>query len=91
MLFVYSQPSIHQFWMKDMQFPIDIIWIDNGKVVGITDNVPPPDPNTTLNQLPTYSSPQPVSAVLEVNAGYAAMYNIMAGDPVELSSFQPSI
>jgi uncharacterized membrane protein (UPF0127 family) len=28
MLFVYEEPSKQSFWMKDMRFPIDIIWID---------------------------------------------------------------
>ena len=36
MLFVFDKPEKHSFWMKDMKFPIDIIWLDsNGKVVHI--------------------------------------------------------
>lgn len=91
MLFVYNEPANYKFWMKDMKFEIDIIWIDKGKVVGITDNVPVPSPNTPLNKLPSYASPQPVTAVLEVQAGFTATHNIMVGDTVEINNLEPSL
>ena len=91
MLFVYSNPALYKFWMKDMLFPLDIIWINNGKVIEITDNVPPPEQNADISQLPTYSPLQPVTGVLEVSAGYVKKHNIIIGDQVELINFQPSI
>ena len=40
MLFVFDDPAEHSFWMKDMKFPIDIIWLDSdGKVVHIEKNL----------------------------------------------------
>ncbi|NCN58837.1 hypothetical protein COW99_03555 [Candidatus Roizmanbacteria bacterium CG22_combo_CG10-13_8_21_14_all_38_20] len=91
MLFVYSNPAIYKFWMKDMLFPIDIIWISNGKVIETIANIPPPEQNVDINQLPIYSPTKPVTGVLEVNAGYVKKHNIITGDQVELTNFQPSI
>lgn len=33
MLFIFPAPGVYQFWMKDMNFPIDIIWLDQNKKV----------------------------------------------------------
>src|SRR5947208_11440214 len=36
MLFIFEQDGLHRFWMKDMKFPIDIIWIDHrGAIITI--------------------------------------------------------
>ena len=79
MLFYFSEYRVRDFWMKNMLFPLDIIWIDGGKVVGISKNVPIPDGES----LPTYSSPSPVSMVLEVNSGFADKNNLKVGDRVD--------
>lgn len=80
MLFEFS-PSIQNFWMKDMNFPIDIIWIANNKVVGFAQNAKP-QPGVPLWGLTIYSSPDDVNQVLEVNAGIVAKDNITIGDAV---------
>lgn len=42
MLFVFDRPDKQCFWMKDMQFPIDMIWADsNKKIIKIEKNVSP--------------------------------------------------
>ena len=41
LLFLFSYKQIHFFWMKNMHFPIDIIWIDDDTVVSIHKNLPP--------------------------------------------------
>ncbi|MBU1999321.1 MAG: DUF192 domain-containing protein, partial [Candidatus Omnitrophica bacterium] len=42
MLFIFDERGRHNFWMKNMQFPIDIIWINQDKViVDIRKNIPP--------------------------------------------------
>ena len=43
MLFVYNKKNRPTFWMKDMLFPIDIIWIADDKIVDISENLPVPD------------------------------------------------
>lgn len=84
MLFIFSSPEIPKFWMKDMQFPIDIIWINNGSVVDITPDVPAPAEGESDSQLQLYSPQVEVNEVLEVNAGFVISHNISVGDKVEV-------
>ncbi len=98
MLFVFEQPGMHSFWMKDMKFDIDIIWIKKNNlpdglkhtIVGITANVPAPVKNKGLGfndyALPLYSPPEPVDMVLETRAGWSKKYNIEIGDEVKLKT-----
>ena len=78
LLFVFSQAGSYEFWMKGMQFPLDIIWIGNDQVVGIEKNIP-------ANSMNTYYPPQPVDKVLEINAGLSDKLGIQAGDSVEFN------
>lgn len=73
------------FWMKDMIIPIDIVWIKDGKVVGIERDVPNEPLDTPDSQLTTYASPGEVDAVLEVGSGKAEEYGITEGAQVELT------
>lgn len=78
MLFIFQDEEIQTFWMKGMKFPIDIIWIRNGEIVGIEKDVPIP----TTNHIPEIPSPIPVNYVLEVNAGFSDKNNFKIGDMV---------
>ena len=69
MLFVFTRPTSPPFWMKDMQFSIDIVWILRDRVVGISPNLPIPKPGTKPEKLQIYSPPSPVDYVLELRAG----------------------
>ncbi len=80
MLFKFPKPIIGRFWMKDMRFSIDIIWIHNGKVVGIEKNAPIPADAT----IATFSSPELIDQVLEVNGGFCDKNNLKIGDKVAL-------
>ena len=77
MLFVFPKPAIYRFWMPDMHFPLDIIWINNGKVVDISENV---SNEFDLAHPRFYVPSQPAQYVLEVNAGFAASEHIRVGD-----------
>ena len=79
MLFIFQRQLVPSFWMKEMQFDLDLVWIDGSQVIGITDRVPAPSPETPLDQLPLYRPPAPVSAVLEVPAGDAARFGLQVG------------
>ncbi|MDP3696965.1 MAG: DUF192 domain-containing protein [Candidatus Taylorbacteria bacterium] len=77
MLFVFQQPLVPSFWMKDMGFALDMLWIDaDGKVIAITKNISP----DTYPE--TFSPPSPILYVLEVNAGWSDRNNIKVGDVV---------
>jgi len=78
MLFVYDQPDFYLFWMKDMQFPIDILWIDkNYKIIDITKNLQP----ESFPQ--TFAPSAPVQYVLEVNAGFADINGVRIKDDLD--------
>jgi len=80
MLFVFSEPQQATFWMKDMRFALDMVWIDEGLVTGVSRDVPPP---VDGHELETRESPSPVTYVLEVPAGDAS--GISVGDSFTLS------
>ena len=83
MLFIFEEESVHSFWMKEMQFPLDFLWIDGGcTVADITVDVPQPAEGTELSKLPTYRPDVPAKFVLEINAGEAAARGISKGDAV---------
>lgn len=80
MLFIYDTPGFHSFWMKQMQFPIDIIWInENKQIIDISQNIPIPIADL---ELITYTSKQPAQYILEVNAYFVKENNIEIGDSV---------
>jgi uncharacterized protein len=84
MLFVFRSSSVQSFWMKDMNFPLDMIWIAGNEVVGFAQDAVP-QPGAQLWQLAIYTSPDGTDKVLEVNAGTVAKYNIKVGDQVAIS------
>ena len=88
MLFVISNgKATPTFWMKDMKFAIDIIWIHSssgdvkaGKIVQIDKNAEAPKAGTSDSNLNRYSPKSAVDYVLEVNSGYSDSHNIKVGD-----------
>ncbi len=84
MLFVYNEKARYPFWMRNMKFPIDILWIDDRAIVDITKNVPLSD--KPLNELPIYHPAVPVDKVLEVNAGLVDEYTITVGDKIVIKN-----
>lgn len=76
-LFVFTESDFHGFWMKDMLFPIDIVWISGDfRIVHIEPSVPP-------ESFPKIFKPSEIAQyVLEVNSGFAAENNFKAGDSV---------
>jgi uncharacterized membrane protein (UPF0127 family) len=70
--------------MKNMVIPIDIIWINDGKITQINERVEPPAPLTADEDLSLILPENPIDYVLEVRAGYTAQYNITVGDPVHI-------
>lgn len=81
MLFIFPEKSVQKFWMKEMKFPLDIIWIDGERIAGIVYGAEP----EADNQPTIYSSPEPVDKVLEVNAGTALAKGMKVGDVIILN------
>ncbi len=78
MLFDMENKGVVSFWMKDMNFPLDIIWIDGDKIVNISKNLPPAGSQPDLS----YSSDLPIDFALEVNGGFCEENNIDIGDEI---------
>lgn len=87
MLFLLPSKQTPSFWMKDMKFPLDLIWIDNGRIIAVTHNVPAPSPGTPESSLPMYKPSAPVTAVLEVMSGAADELGLLP--PITMELVQP--
>ena len=83
MVFLFNQPDYYTFWMKDMKFPIDIIYIRQNKIVDIFKDVPLPA--SPLAPLPVLKPKKPADTVLEINAGLSEKYGFNIGDSVKMS------
>jgi uncharacterized membrane protein (UPF0127 family) len=81
MLFIFQKQDYHSFWMKNMQFPIDIIFINKNKIVDIFQKVPV----AVGENLPTYTTKAKADKVLEINSGLSNEYKIKIGDNVEIN------
>jgi uncharacterized membrane protein (UPF0127 family) len=82
MLFVFEEPLRHTFWMKDMKFPIDIIWLDsNGKIVHIEEKLMP---CPLVLVCPSYAPNADSLYVLETIAGFAQRHNISLGTTIKI-------
>ena len=86
-LFVFDKSGSYAFWMKDMKFPIDIIWIDESspaggnKIVDIAENAVP-EPDKKDEELKRYQPMAQAKYVLEINAGLVRLHNLQIGDTV---------
>ena len=86
MLFIHDDEKRYTFWMKDMRFALDMLWIDAGcTVADISAEVPPPEPGQSDRSLPLISPETPVLHVLEINSGTAAGLGIAIGDAVKFT------
>lgn len=83
MLFIFTKDSKPVFWMKDTKFALDIIWINDEKIIGIEKDVQP-EVGKKDSELKKYSPPTAIDYVLEVNAGFSDVNKIKIGDTVEL-------
>ncbi|MDP3764034.1 MAG: DUF192 domain-containing protein [bacterium] len=83
MLFIFSKADYYNFWMPDMYFPIDIIWINNNQIVDISHNVSNKfDPANPKFYLPIKKA----NYILEVNAGFSKKNNIKIGNTIFLNN-----
>lgn len=84
MLFVFPDRGQHAMVMRDMHFPLDIIWLDGNKVVDIAPNLPP-EPGLPEAQLTVYMARSASTLVLELPAGFKEKTGLKIGDIIEIS------
>jgi uncharacterized membrane protein (UPF0127 family) len=78
MLFVFNKPSYYSIWMKNMHFPIDIVWVGaDHKTVGFERNISPSTyPDRFSNK------DKPAKYVLELRASRTKTLGIELGTPI---------
>jgi prolipoprotein diacylglyceryl transferase len=84
MLFVLPRLERPRFWMKEMMFDLDIVWFAHDVVVDISKNVPHPDSQTPLSELPVYSPDASANVVLELVAGRSQGLGLTDGSRLKL-------
>src|SRR3989338_3067456 len=88
MLFIFEEEARHGFWMKDVNFPLDIIWLDkDGKAVDIKPGLQPcqevcgPFKDGHIEKsCASFFPADKALYVLEVNSGFSAKHKIRIGD-----------
>jgi len=83
LFFVFPESGTHGIWMKDMEFPIDIIWMNEQlQVVDIHKNISP-------DTYPESFHPQvPARFALEVEAGFSIKYDVKVGSTCTFKTSQ---
>lgn len=83
MLFIFDKPGSQRMWMKDMNFHIDIFWLDDkGKILHIEKKAIPCESDACE----IFEYHVPAKYVLETNAGFAIEKNLYDGDKVVFSN-----
>lgn len=82
MIFLFEKEGNYTFWMKDMKFPIDIIYIKGDTVVEVFEDQKP----ITSGTPPIIVPSAPADKVFEINAGLSKEYGIKKGDTIKLSN-----
>lgn len=78
MIFIFNKPDYHRFWMKEMQFPLDFIFLQDNKIVDILTNIKP----ETYPQ--TFKPKIPADKVVEVNSREVEKMRLKIGDNIRL-------
>lgn len=80
LLFVFDKPGQYGFWMKEMNFPIDIIWLDESKRIIYIKKDARPELYPEV-----YGPTTDAKYVLEVVAGFSDKHNVKEGDRAEFT------
>ncbi|HEU5395222.1 MAG TPA: DUF192 domain-containing protein [Candidatus Methylomirabilis sp.] len=81
MLFAYPAPGFRSMWMLGMRFPLDFLWIRDGRIVDLFERIPPPRPGEGPI---TVNSSEPAQYILEVPAGLIRAHGLRRGDAAEI-------
>jgi len=76
MLFVFPEADMRYFWMKNMNFPLDMIWLRDNTIISITYGAAIPPENEREFPGISYNSGQPADMAIEVEAGRAVSFSV---------------
>jgi uncharacterized membrane protein (UPF0127 family) len=77
MIFVFSEPDTHSFWMKSTRIPLDIVFIDQGGTIRSIQQMKP-------YSLKSVSPPVAIKYAIELNEGAAAKAGANVGDKIAI-------
>ena len=80
MLFIFPKSKKYVIWMKEMKFPIDIIWIRDNTVVYMVQNAPLP----TNQNIPAFTPTEEANMLLEVSSGFVKANDVKIGEEVKI-------
>ena len=83
MLFVYKKADYLPFWMYQIKFPLDILWLDKDHRIVEMSEKTPACLSKSARECPHYGAHQKAQFVLEVNAGIAEKNGLKLGDLVD--------
>lgn len=83
MLFVFSVPGRYTFWMKDTYLDLDFIWVRDGQIVDLTEQVPA-GAGLPEAQIAQVTPASPVDWVIEVPAGFVKNHQLQLGQSLTL-------
>lgn len=81
MLFIFPDRQKREFVMRNMKFPLDIVFIDNNKIINIASDLPPEG----ANPVNVYTSAAAANYVLELPAGFCRKNGVVAGDIIKIN------
>ena len=87
MLFIFPESYQRNFWMYNMRFDLDFVWINGDRVVGITKDVKKPKTGTKNEDLELININEATDKVLELNVGGIDKYDIGVGDHISLEDY----
>ncbi len=83
MLFIFDTEARWPFWMKNTFIPLDLVWLDGaGVITDLRTNVQP----CRRDPCPSYAPRAPARAVLELNAGIAAVHSLTIGQKLRFAN-----
>jgi len=83
MIFIFEEKSKYGFWMKNVNFPLDLIYISDNTIVDIVKNAEPVAEDSTDIQI--YEPKEDANYVLEIYGGLSDEYGFEIGNEVTFS------
>ncbi len=78
MLFLFDDSAVRKFWMKDMHFDLDILWLNKGEIIKISPNI-----SHQKGGKESISSAEEVDGIIEINSGMSEKLGLKVGDKIQ--------
>ena len=85
MLFQFKPPQPIKFWMKNTLIPLDMIFLQNGRVEAIAASVPP----CNREPCPTYGPDTVIDQVIELRGGLVSKLGLKVGETLKINFLIP--